>query len=88
MKITICIGSSCHLKGSRPIIEQLSEFLSDNNLKDSVELAGVFCMGRCKTGVCVQIGEQSFSLTPDTTKDFFEKEVLPRARQERRAEYP
>lgn len=78
MKITICIGSSCHLKGSRMIVEDLQKLVKDNNLGDKVELAGQFCMGNCQNGVCVTMDGETFSLTPATTKEFFEKEVLPR----------
>ena len=78
MKITICIGSSCHLKGSRMIVENLQKLVKDHNLGDKVELAGQFCMGNCQKGVCVSKDDQPFSLTPDTTGEFFEKEVLPR----------
>ena len=39
MKCTICIGSSCHLKGSRQIVEELQYLVKENNLEDKVELA-------------------------------------------------
>ncbi|MEE1013623.1 MAG: (2Fe-2S) ferredoxin domain-containing protein, partial [Clostridia bacterium] len=51
MKITVCIGSSCHLKGSRQIVEQLQYLIAENNLKDKVSLGGTFCMGKCAEGV-------------------------------------
>lgn len=76
MKITVCIGSSCHLKGSRQVVEQLQYLIAENNLKEKVDLAGTFCMGKCQDGVCVTIDDKFYSLTPDTTNDFFEKEVL------------
>ena len=80
MKVTICIGSSCHLKGSRQVIEQLQYLISENNLKEEVELAGTFCMGNCQNGVCVKIDEKIFSVSPDTTKSFFEDEILRRVK--------
>ncbi len=80
MKITVCIGSSCHLKGSRQIVESLQYLISENHLKDEVELAGTFCMGNCKNGVCVTLDDKFYSLTPETTKDFFATEVLPKAK--------
>ena len=79
MKITVCIGSSCHLKGSRQVVEELQSLLAQNNLQDAVDLGGTFCMGNCQKGVCVTLDDKFFSLTPDTTKEFFEKEVLTRA---------
>ena len=76
MKVTICIGSSCHLKGSKQIIEKLQALVAENNLKDKVDLAGKFCMGNCAEGVCVSIGEQVFSVQPDTVQTFFNDEIL------------
>jgi len=78
MKITICIGSSCHLKGSRQIVEELQRLVAQNSLSDKIELAGQFCMGNCQNGVCVTVDGVPFSLTPETTRSFFEKDVLPR----------
>ena len=79
MKITVCIGSSCHVKGSRQVVEGLQRLITENNLGDKVELAGTFCMGQCKKGVCVGIEEQTFSVTPDTIEEFFEQNVLGKA---------
>ena len=76
MKITICIGSSCHLKGSKQIIEKMQALVAENNLKDKVDLAGKFCMGNCAKGVCVSIGDQTYSVQPDNVKQFFDNEVL------------
>ena len=76
MKVTVCIGSSCHIKGSRQGVEQLQYLIAQNGLKDKVELGGTFCMGKCQQGVCVTVDDAFFSLTPDTTKEFFEKEIL------------
>lgn len=76
MKVTICIGSSCHLKGSRQIVEQLQYLVAENGLQDKVELGGTFCMGNCVNGVNVTVDGKQFSLSPDTTKDFFDKEIL------------
>ena len=76
MKITVCIGSSCHIKGSRQVVEQLQQLISENNLKDRVELAGTFCMGKCQQGVCVTVDNAFHSVSPDTVKDFFEKNAL------------
>ena len=76
MKVTICIGSSCHLKGSKQIIEKMQALVAEHNLKDKVDLAGKFCMGNCAEGVCVSIGEQVYSVQPDTVQTFFNDEIL------------
>ncbi len=78
MKVTICIGSSCHLKGSRQVVEQLKELVKTHHLEDRVELGGTFCMGKCTQGVCVTVDEELFSLSPETTAAFFETEIMKR----------
>ena len=75
MKITVCIGSSCHIKGSRQVVEQLQYLIAENNLGDKVELGGTFCMGECQKGVCVTVNDEFYSVTPDTVNEFFEKNV-------------
>lgn len=80
MKITVCIGSSCHIKGSRSVVEQLQYLINEHGLKDAVELAGTFCMGRCQQGVCVTVDDAFFSVSPDTVKDFFAENVLNKLR--------
>ena len=78
MTITICIGSSCHLKGSRTIIQKLEELITERQLNDKIELNGSFCMGDCSNGVCVKINDVLFSVSPETVNTFFENEVLRR----------
>ena len=76
MKITVCIGSSCHIKGSRQVVEQLQDLIRDNNLGDKVELAGTFCMGKCQQRVCVTADGEFFSVSPETVEEFFKENVL------------
>ncbi len=76
MKITVCIGSSCHLKGSRYVVEALQKLIAENGVEDKVELAGTFCMGRCKEGVCVTVDDEFYSVTPDTVEEFFKNDVM------------
>lgn len=76
MKVTVCIGSSCHLKGSRQVVEQLQYLVSENGLQDRVELGGTFCMGKCQQGVCVNVDDQFHSVSPETVESFFKTEIL------------
>lgn len=76
MKVIICIGSSCHLKGSRQIVERLQALVQEKGLEDKVELGGTFCMGDCVNGVNVTVDGVKHSVSPETVNEFFEKEVL------------
>ena len=76
MKVTVCIGSSCHIKGSRQVVEALQSLIKDNNLSDKIELGGTFCMGQCQQGVCVSVDDEFYSVTPETAEEFFKTAVL------------
>ncbi len=78
MKITVCIGSSCHVKGSRQVVEKLQGLLKEYKLSDRVELGGTFCLGKCQQGVCVTVDERFCSVSPDQVDSFFEENVLAR----------
>jgi NADH:ubiquinone oxidoreductase subunit E len=79
MKITVCIGSSCHIKGSRQVVETLNRLIGEYNVTDKVELGGTFCMGKCQQSVCVELEGEVFSVSPDTAEAFFKNEVLKRS---------
>lgn len=80
MRITVCLGDACHLKGTRQVVQMLQKLIADNGLKDEIDLSGAFCTGRCRTGVSVTVDDAYYSLSPETTEDFFLTEVLPRVR--------
>lgn len=79
MKVTVCIGSSCHIKGSRQVVERLQHLIAQEKLGDRVELGGTFCMGKCQEGVCVTVDDRFFSVFPDTVDGFFENEIKAKA---------
>ena len=80
MKSTVCIGSSCHIKGSRQVVEQLQYLIKQNGVGDRVELAGTFCMGKCQMGVCVTVDGEFHSVTPDNVNEFFAENVLAKVK--------
>ncbi len=77
MKITVCIGSSCHLKGSRQVVQTLQRLIAEHQLQEQVELSGTFCLNNCQHGVSVTLDGELLSLSPETTESFFAKRVLP-----------
>ena len=75
MKVTVCIGSSCHIKGSRQVVEQLQNLIKENGLEDKVDLGGTFCLGHCQQGVSVMVDDTFHSVSPETAADFFANEI-------------
>ena len=78
MVIQICVGSSCHIKGSADIVELLQQAVADNGLENEVTLAGSFCIGKCnRVGVTVQVDDEvHVGVTREGFREFFEKNVL------------
>jgi NADH:ubiquinone oxidoreductase subunit E len=59
--VTVCVGSSCHIKGARRVIERFQELVREHGLGGSIELKGSFCMERCGEGLNWQIDEEPVS---------------------------
>ena len=78
MKITVCIGSSCHIKGSRQVVQQLEDYIAKNKLENKIELAGTFCLGKCQQGVCVLVDDEFHSVSPETVEEFLLTAVIPK----------
>lgn len=76
MKIMICVGSTCHLCGSKAVVTRFQELVTEHALDAKVELAGKFCMGKCGEGVSVMIDENIYSVKPEEVDEFFNREVL------------
>lgn len=78
MTVRVCIGSSCHLKGSYEIVELLQKAIEEYHLENEVTLAGSFCLGKCsRTGVTVQVDEEiHVGVTRDDFKEFFRENIL------------
>lgn len=75
MTIKICVGSSCHLKGSYEVIKKLEEIVKANNLEDKVNLVGAFCLGKCGNKVTMQIDDEFVFAGPE---DDLEKLIFDR----------
>ena len=84
MLIQVCVGSSCHLKGSPEIVELLQKAVSDYHLEEEVTLAGSFCIGKCnRIGVTMQIDDDIHTgITKEGFKEFFEENVLKKLQSE------
>ncbi len=78
MIIQVCVGSSCHIKGSPEIVELLQKAVEEHHLEDDVILMGSFCIGKCnRIGVTVQIDDDIHTgITKENFKEFFNENVL------------
>ena len=79
VNVYICVGSSCHLKGSYQIIQAFEDLIKKNRLENQVELNASFCLGRCTKGVSVKVGEDFIDgVNISKAADMFEEYILRR----------
>lgn len=77
MIIQICVGSSCHLKGSERLVELFREKIESGKLDGEITLAGSFCTGKCnREGVTVTVDDMTYTgITPENFSSFFEEKI-------------
>ena len=83
--VQICVGSSCHLKGSQEIVELFEQAISEHHIEDEVVLSGSFCIGKCnRLGVTVQVNDDvHVGITTENFREFFQKNILDVIESER-----
>ena len=76
--VQICVGSSCHLKGSEEIVRLLESAVSEHHIEDEVVLTGSFCIGQCnRVGVTIQVNDDiHVGITRENFKEFFKTHIL------------
>ncbi|MBQ7290454.1 MAG: (2Fe-2S) ferredoxin domain-containing protein [Clostridia bacterium] len=83
--VQVCVGSSCHLKGSHEIVALLEKAIEENHIEDDVVLSGSFCIGKCnRSGVTIQIDDDiHVGVTIENFQEFFNKHILNTIKNER-----
>jgi NADH:ubiquinone oxidoreductase subunit E len=85
---SICIGSSCHLKGSQRLVELFTEKIEKEKLDSQIVLSGSFCLGKCnREGVTLTVGdgineEIITGVKPEEFKEFWNSQIAPKLENE------
>ena len=84
--VQVCVGSSCHLKGSPEIVEMLEKAIAEYHVEDDVVLTGSFCIGKCnRVGVTVQVNDDvHVGITTENFREFFKENILDVIENERK----
>jgi len=77
--VTVCVGSSCHIKGARKVIMCFNELLKEHGLEKDIELKGSFCMERCGEGLNWQIDDEPLTSSgvEEAVQTFKERIISP-----------
>ncbi len=78
LELNVCVGSSCHLKGSYNVIQTFQQLTEENKLHDKLVIKAQFCMKNCRQGVSVSLDDEVFSVSPETAREFFRSSVMQR----------
>jgi len=71
--ISVCVGSSCYLKGSYAVVSEFQRLIQEKELQDSFELKAEFCQGNCINAPCVRIGNRLLTkVTPQDVEKILE----------------
>lgn len=75
--VTVCVGSSCHVRGARELLRRFENLLKEHGLVDDVKLSGAFCMERCRDGLNWEVdGEWIASASVDEAEAAFVSRVI------------
>ena len=77
MKLRICIGTSCYLKGAYNVLQLFQHEIERRGLHEKIEISGAFYMGNCENGVSVSIDGKSYGVAPEEAAKFFEETIMP-----------
>jgi len=78
--ITLCVGSSCYLRGAHKIAEAIEQFIVSHGLALQVELQGHFCLNRCLEGVAADLdGHPLPRLSPANVAGIMAEHILKEA---------
>lgn len=84
--VQVCVGSSCHLKGSQEMVELLEKAIEEYGIQDDVVLTGSFCIGKCnRVGVTIQVNDDvHVGITVENFSEFFKTNILSIVENERK----
>ena len=76
--VTVCVGSSCHLKGSYQVVQTFGRLIQKEHLEEKLTLKASFCQGQCRGGIAVTFdGEYLPDVTITNCEQVFYQQIMP-----------
>ncbi|MDR1388505.1 MAG: (2Fe-2S) ferredoxin domain-containing protein [Treponema sp.] len=77
LELSVCIGSSCHIKGAYNVIQTFQQLIEEHRLHDKIDFKSSFCMKQCRqSGVAVHINGEEHQVSPESAAGFFAARVM------------
>ena len=86
VEVKVCVGSSCHIRGSYPVVQTFQRLIQQNGLEDVVHLRASFCLGCCVNGIATVVNDKPVNNVGIlNAAQIFTEEILPLALAEKSA---
>jgi NADH:ubiquinone oxidoreductase subunit E len=77
LELCVCIGSSCHIKGSYNVIQTFQQLIEEKSLHDKISFKSTFCQKQCQHPcVAVVVDGVVYQVSAEAAKEFFITEVM------------
>lgn len=77
VEIKVCVGSSCHVRGSYNVLQGFQQIVEEEQLHDKIEIKAAFCVKNCQAGVSITINDTVYSVKPEQVRKFFNETIMP-----------
>lgn len=77
VEIKVCVGSSCHVRGSYNVLQAFQQIVEEGQLHEKVEIKAAFCVKNCQAGVSVTVNDNVYSVKPEQARSFFNETIKP-----------
>ena len=77
IELNVCVGSSCHVRGSYNVLQSFQQMVEEWQLHDKIEIKAAFCVKNCQAGVSVTVNDKVYSVKPEQARSFFKETVMP-----------
>lgn len=80
VKLSVCIGSACHIHGANNVVMSFQHLIEEYGLHDRIDFVASFCMKECVgRHVCVQLNGEKYHIKAEDARSFFKERILPLA---------
>jgi NADH:ubiquinone oxidoreductase subunit E len=80
LEVCVCVGSSCHIKGSYNVIQTFQQLIEEKSLHGKINFRSSFCQRQCRyPGVGVSVNGVTHHVDCEKAAEFFLAEVAAKA---------
>lgn len=58
LNVSVCVGTSCMVKGSQTLLNEIMSYIEENKLQNAVDVSATFCFERCDRGPTIAVGDK------------------------------